>query len=76
MCNRDASSIQNSTNMEGQINVLIWTCITAGFILDFHLYFGKYGNLSARHCMTEKKTRKLFMSSSSSCFLGFVLAIL
>ncbi len=27
-------TIQN-TSMEGQINVLIWTCITAGFILAF-----------------------------------------
>ena len=27
-------TIQN-TSMEGQVNVFVWTCITAGFILGF-----------------------------------------
>ena len=35
ICVTEMPFIIQNTNMEGQINVLIWTCITTGFILGF-----------------------------------------
>jgi sec-independent protein translocase protein TatC len=34
-----------NTSMEGQVNVFIWVCLLAGFILSFPYILWKYGNL-------------------------------
>src|SRR6478752_3780369 len=35
ICVTEMPFIIQNTDMEGQVNMLVWTCITAGFILSF-----------------------------------------
>lgn len=63
ICVTDMAFIIQNTNMEGQINILIWTCITAGFILAFLLFCGKSGNLLAPLCMKKKRNMLNYLCS-------------
>jgi sec-independent protein translocase protein TatC len=53
--------------MEGQINVLIWTCIT-GFILGFPFILWEVWKFISPALYEKKKTRKTFIVSSSLLF--------
>jgi sec-independent protein translocase protein TatC len=65
--------IQN-TNMEGQINILVWTCITAGFILAFPFILWQIWQfISPALYEKEKKHAKLFVFTSSILFFMGVL---
>lgn len=65
--------IQNRT-MDGQLSVMIWTCITAGFILAFPFIlweFWKFISPALYH--QERKYAKLFIFVSSFLFFLGVL---
>ena len=65
--------IQNRT-MEGQFSVMIWTSITAGFIISFpFLLWELWKFISPALYSKEKKNAKLFISISSILFFLGVL---
>lgn len=66
-------TIQN-TSMEGQINVFIWTCITAGFILAFpYILYELWKFISPALYEKEKKGAIGFIVMSSVLFFLGVL---
>lgn len=66
-------TIQN-TSMEGQINVFIWTCITAGFILAFpYILYELWKFISPALYEKEKKGAIGFILMSSVLFFLGVL---
>lgn len=66
-------TIQN-TSMEGQINVLIWTCITAGFILAFpYILYELWRFISPALYQKEKNNALIFIVTSSVLFFLGVL---
>ena len=74
ICVTDMPFIIQNTNMEGQINVLIWTCITAGFILGFpFILWEVWKFISPALYEKEKKHARLFIVSSSLLFFLGVL---
>ena len=74
ICVTEMPFIIQNTNMEGQINVLIWTCITAGFILGFpFILWEVWKFISPALYESEKKNAKLFIFSSSILFFLGVL---
>lgn len=74
ICVTEMAFIIQNTNMEGQINVLIWTCITAGFILGFPFVLWEIWKfISPALYETEKKHAKLFVITSSLLFFMGVL---
>ncbi|HOD09429.1 MAG TPA: twin-arginine translocase subunit TatC, partial [Flavobacterium sp.] len=61
-------TIQN-TSMEGQINVFIWTCVTAGFILAFpYILYELWKFISPALYEKEKKGAIGFIVISSLLF--------
>nr|WP_314839563.1 twin-arginine translocase subunit TatC [uncultured Flavobacterium sp.] len=74
ICVKEMPFIIQNTNMEGQINVLIWSCITAGFILSFpFILWEVWKFISPALYESEKKHAKLFIFSSSMLFFMGVL---
>ena len=66
-------TIQN-TSMEGQVNVFVWTCITAGFILSFpFILWELWKFISPALYQNERKNAKLFISVASLLFFLGVL---
>ncbi|WP_445454386.1 twin-arginine translocase subunit TatC [Flavobacterium sp. 25HG05S-40] len=66
-------TIQN-TSMEGQINVFVWTCITAGFILAFpYILYELWRFISPALYEKEKKNAIIFIFVSSILFFLGVL---
>jgi len=66
-------TIQN-TSMEGQINVFVWTCITAGFILAFpYILYEIWKFVSPALYEKEKKNAIIFIFVSSILFFLGVL---
>jgi sec-independent protein translocase protein TatC len=65
ICVTDMPFIIQNTNMEGQINVLIWTCITAGFT-GFSIYPLGVWKFISPALYEKRKTRKTFIVSSST----------
>jgi sec-independent protein translocase protein TatC len=66
-------TIQN-TSMEGQVNVFVWTCITAGFILAFpFILWELWKFISPALYKHEKKNAKLFIFIASILFFLGVL---
>lgn len=66
-------TIQN-TDMEGQVNILIWTCISAGFILSFpYILYLLWGFISPALYEHERKNAKYFIFISSLLFFLGVL---
>lgn len=65
--------IQN-TEMEGQVNILIWTCIAAGFILTFpYILFLLWGFISPALYEKERKHAGGFIVVASILFFLGVL---
>lgn len=66
-------TIQN-TSMEGQVNVFVWTCITAGFILGFpYLLWEVWKFISPALYEKERKYAKVFVFTASLLFFIGVL---
>ena len=66
-------TIQN-TSMEGQVNMFVWTCITAGFILAFpYILWELWKFISPALYEKEKKNAKLFIFIASILFFLGVL---
>src|SRR5690606_40591357 len=60
--------IQNRT-MDGQLSVMIWTCITAGFIMAFPFILWEFWKfISPALRSEERKYAKLFLFVSSLLF--------
>lgn len=66
-------TIQN-TSMEGQVNVFVWMCITAGFILGFpYILYEIWRFISPALYEHERKYAKVFIFSASVLFFIGVL---
>ena len=66
-------TIQN-TSMEGQVNMFVWTCITAGFILAFpYVLWELWKFISPALYQKEKKNAKVFIFVASILFFLGVL---
>ena len=66
-------TIQN-TSMEGQVNMFVWTCITAGFILAFpYVLWELWKFISPALYEKEKKNAKVFIFVASILFFLGVL---
>jgi sec-independent protein translocase protein TatC len=66
-------TIQNTT-MEGQVNVFVWTCITAGFILGFpYILWEVWKFISPALYEKERKYAKVFVFTASLLFFMGVL---
>jgi sec-independent protein translocase protein TatC len=63
-----------NTEIEGQVNIFIWTCITAGFILAFPYILWQFWKfISPALYEKEKKHAKLFIFTASVLFFLGVL---
>jgi sec-independent protein translocase protein TatC len=69
ICVESLPFIIQNTNMEGQVNILVWICITAGFILAFpYILWLLWGFVSPALYEKEKKNAKLFIFIASILF--------
>lgn len=74
ICVSEMPFIIQNTNMEGQVNILVWTCVTAGFILGFpYILWELWKFISPALYENEKKNAKLFIFISSILFFIGVL---
>lgn len=63
-----------NTEMEGQVNIFVWICITGGFILAFpYILWQLWGFVSPALYEKERKNAKLFIFISSILFFIGVL---
>ena len=74
ICVTEMPFIIQNTNVEGQVNILVWTCITAGFILAFpYILLQLWNFISPALYENERKHAKLFISIASFLFFFGVL---
>jgi sec-independent protein translocase protein TatC len=74
ICITELPFIIQNTSMEGQVNVFVWTCITAGFILAFpFILWELWKFISPALYEKEKKNAKLFIFIASFLFFIGVL---
>ncbi len=74
ICITEMPFIIQNTEMEGQVNVFIWICILAGFILGFpYILWEIWKFISPALYDTEKKNAKVFIFTSSLLFFIGVL---
>ena len=74
ICVTELPFIIQNTDMEGQINVLVWTCITAGFILSFPFILYEFWKfISPALYEKERKNARSFIVVSSLLFFTGVL---
>jgi sec-independent protein translocase protein TatC len=74
ICVTEMPFIIQNTDMEGQINILVWTCISAGFIMGFPFILWEIWKfISPALYENERKHAKLFIFSSSLLFFLGVL---
>lgn len=74
ICVTDMPFIIQNTDMEGQVTILVWTCITAGFILAFpFILWELWKFISPALYEKERKNAKLFVFTSSILFFLGVL---
>jgi sec-independent protein translocase protein TatC len=74
ICITELPFIIQNTSMEGQVNVFVWTCITAGFILAFpFILWELWKFISPALYENEKKHAKLFIFIASLLFFLGVL---
>jgi sec-independent protein translocase protein TatC len=74
ICITEMPFIIQNTEMEGQVNVFIWVCILAGFILSFpYILWEIWKFISPALYTTEKKNAKIFVFFSSLLFFLGVL---
>ncbi|WP_369765589.1 twin-arginine translocase subunit TatC [Flavobacterium sp. WC2429] len=74
ICITEMPFIIQNTEMEGQVNVFIWICILAGFILAFpYILWEIWKFISPALYTNEKKNAKIFIFFSSLLFfLGVI----
>jgi sec-independent protein translocase protein TatC len=74
ICVSEMPFIIQNTDMEGQFTILIWTCITAGFILGFpYILWELWKFIRPALYEKERKNAKLIISSASLLFFLGVL---
>lgn len=74
ICVESLPFIIQNTNMEGQVNILVWICVTAGFILAFpYILWLLWGFVSPALYEKEKKNAKIFIFIASILFFIGVL---
>lgn len=74
ICVSEMPFIIQNTNVEGQVNILVWTCITAGFILAFpYILLQLWNFISPALYENERKHAKFFISIASFLFFLGVL---
>lgn len=74
ICITELNFIIQNTEMEGQVNIFVWVCITAGFILAFPYILWQFWKfISPALYEKEKKHAKLFIFVASSLFFLGVL---
>lgn len=74
ICVTDLPFIIQNTQMEGQVSILIWTCITAGFILAFpYLLWELWKFISPALYQKERQHALTFIFSASLLFFLGVL---
>lgn len=74
ICITEMPFIIQNTEMEGQVNVFIWMCILAGFILSFpYILWELWKFISPALYDKEKKNAKVFIFTSSLLFFLGVL---
>ncbi|MBP6550458.1 MAG: twin-arginine translocase subunit TatC [Flavobacterium sp.] len=74
ICVSEMPFIIQNTNVEGQVNILVWTCITAGFILAFpYILLQLWNFISPALYENERKHAKLFIFIASFLFFLGVL---
>ena len=74
ICITELPFIIQNTDMEGQINIFIWTCITAGFILAFpYILWELWKFISPALYEKERKNVSVFIFVASTLFFLGVL---
>lgn len=74
ICVTEMDFVIQNTAMEGQITILIWTCITAGFILGFpYILWELWRFISPALYEKERKHAQLFIFVASLLFFMGVL---
>lgn len=74
ICITELNFIIQNTEMEGQVNIFVWVCITAGFILAFPYILWEFWKfISPALYEKEKKSAKLFIFVASILFFLGVL---
>ncbi|MDI9257649.1 twin-arginine translocase subunit TatC [Flavobacterium sedimenticola] len=74
ICITELPFIIQNTQMEGQVNIFVWTCITAGFILAFPYILWQFWKfISPALYEKERKNAKAFIFVASILFFLGVL---
>lgn len=74
ICIEELPFVIQNTSMEGQVNVFVWTCITAGFIIAFpFILWELWKFISPALYEHERKNAKLFIFIASLLFFLGVL---
>lgn len=74
ICVTELPFIIQNIDVEGQVNILVWTCITAGFILAFpYILLQLWNFISPALYENERKHAKLFIFIASFLFFLGVL---
>lgn len=74
ICIKELPFVIQNTSMEGQVNIFIWTCITAGFILSVpYILYETWKFISPALYQKEKQNASLFIIASSLLFFLGVL---
>jgi sec-independent protein translocase protein TatC len=74
ICITELPFIIQNTEMEGQVNIFVWTCITAGFILAFPYILWQFWKfISPALYEKERKNAKVFIFVASILFFLGVL---
>ncbi|MGL2966818.1 twin-arginine translocase subunit TatC [Flavobacterium sp. XGLA_31] len=74
ICITELPFIIQNTEMEGQVNIFVWTCITAGFILAFPYILWQFWQfISPALYEKERKNAKVFITVASLLFFLGVL---
>jgi sec-independent protein translocase protein TatC len=69
ICITELPFIIQNTEMEGQVNIFVWTCITAGFILAFPYILWQFWKfISPALYEKERKNAKVFIFVASILF--------
>jgi len=74
LCITEMPFIIQNTEMEGQVNIFVWMCILAGFILSFpYILWEVWKFIGPALYEKEKKNARVFISCSSLLFFLGVL---
>ncbi|HEY0046725.1 MAG TPA: twin-arginine translocase subunit TatC [Flavobacterium sp.] len=74
ICVTDMPFVIQNTDMEGQVSILVWTCITAGFILAFpYILYQLWNFIAPALYDKEKNNARSFIGIASVLFFLGVL---